>query len=1258
LKAAMSAEQPFRFRPNRHEKSSEDSMFAQQLARFRFATAVAAGLASLAVPQKSWGIAWNATDPSSSAISNGGLTDNYGQFVDESIVTNTQQGEFGTGTYLGNGWLLTALHVVSGSTYGVLVPDSSIQVNVYGTIYTLDNYQTFGSSDIVLCHLAGYTSGPASNLVGVERSQIYTGSSETGNLEQLGGFGVNDQLNSGTYVNNETFHRGFNIAYSDGGFIDVNADGNSRLVQDGYLLGYQQAGDSGSGLWMDNGPDQDLDLHDWSLIGALDTGTTPGYFGDGGQYARVSSYASTIIGTLFPHAWLTWTTIASSAAAVDGSGVWNLTSTNFTDGANYAFNGPERTQIAIFGAGNGAAGTVTLGANINIDSLTFNAAGSGNYTIAGGGYSLHLTQGSTITTNVNATISANMTGGSSTQFGAVNEVIKNGIATLTLTGQSTLDSGATFHARAGTTIIDSGGSFSAPWYTSIGVYTGDTATLTVRGTGSFSTGSDFNLGDLGGAGTLNVQNSASLTATTMYIGKGIGGLTGSGGTGTVNQSGGTVTAPYISLATNHPASLGTYNLNSGNLFTTSITGGLGTSTFNFNGGQVIASGTSSTLMQNLTSATINASANINTNGYNVTLAQPLLHASAAPITDGGLTKSGIGTLTLGGASTYTGPTVINAGAISLNPAAGAAAVAIQPIASYSFDNVSGTTVVNGGSGGAAMNGTLTGDATIVSGGKFGNAVRLSGNGSVVVDSPITDTGGAANWTLSAWVDTTTPGASIVDKSDGGWTWDNGIFYLGGGNGPGTGGVPSAVRYGRGFFQAASSTPSVDDGKWHLVTYVDAAGNYSIYTDGTPVALSNGNSGFIQAVEQGSTVSFGITTDSFPGDGTVNFNGMLDEIQIYNRALTASQIQGLYTSNSPNPLPASSVLPSTTPLTLAAGASLDVNGMSQTIGSLTGSAGSYVSLGTGQLTIGSAASTQFAGAISGNGGSLVKQGAGSLTLAGADTYTGATTVSAGTLLINAAGALPAASNVTITGGTLQLGASTGAETLSSLSVTGGGVFDVNNNHIIISYAPGSHATADATIRGYLISGYANGAWNGAEGIDSSAASALFASGNTRYGLGYADGADGIVSGLSSGQIEVTYTLYGNANLDGVVNGTDFGILAAHFGEQVGGWDQGDFNYDGVVNGTDFGALAANFGQQVSGAAVELPASDWAALDSFAAANGLLADVPEPASAGLMVLAGIGAIGRRRRRGGPHPCRSPVSRRRADTGAGFKCCHSGF
>jgi len=85
-----------------------------------------------------------------------------------------------------------------------------------------------------------------------------------------------------------------------------------------------------------------------------------------------------------------------------------------------------------------------------------------------------------------------------------------------------------------------------------------------------------------------------------------------------------------------------------------------------------------------------------------------------------------------------------------------------------------------------------------------------------------------------------------------------------------------------------------------------------------------------------------------------------------------------------------------------------------------------------------------------------------------------------------------------------------------------------------------------------------------------------------------------------------------------------------GTSTTGWDQGDFNYDGLVNAADFNALAANFNQGVSGAA---SAGDVAALDAFAVANGLslpTSNVPEPATGSVMLLTGLGLIGRRRRR----------------------------
>jgi len=202
---------------------------------------------------------------------------------------------------------------------------------------------------------------------------------------------------------------------------------------------------------------------------------------------------------------------------------------------------------------------------------------------------------------------------------------------------------------------------------------------------------------------------------------------------------------------------------------------------------------------------------------------------------------------------------------------------------------------------------------------------------------------------------------------------------------------------------------------------------------------------------------------------------------------------------------------------------------------------------------------------------------------------------------------------------------GGVVLTVNSLANSGTLNVANNELLVNYGAG--ADPIASIAAQIKSGYNNGAWNG-PGIISSAA--LTPTNGLLYGLGYADGTDGVVSGLASGQIEVKYTLLGDANLDGVVNGSDFNILAANFNQSITGWDQSDFNYDGVVNAADFNELAANFNQGASGGAT---AGDVAALDAFAAANGLpmptLSNVPEPAAASLLIVGGLSALARRRR-----------------------------
>ncbi|MDP9174241.1 MAG: hypothetical protein M3O30_10310 [Planctomycetota bacterium] len=292
--------------------------------------------------------------------------------------------------------------------------------------------------------------------------------------------------------------------------------------------------------------------------------------------------------------------------------------------------------------------------------------------------------------------------------------------------------------------------------------------------------------------------------------------------------------------------------------------------------------------------------------------------------------------------------------------------------------------------------------------------------------------------------------------------------------------------------------------------------------------------------------------------------------------------------------------------------------------------------------------------------------GTNTVTGSYTLTGGTLTSGGGIYVggtpNAPGGIGSLS-VSGTGqlttpGTLQIW-NTGTVTLASpgtayttvgnIQIAPGGLLDITNTALTINY--GSAASPNAAIQSYISTGYNTSAspWTG-KAITSSAA----ALDPVHHTVAFADGSDGVVINLPPGISTaipnggvlppgtelVTYAYAGDANLDGKVDFSDFVILSNHYGGTYTNWDQGNFNYDNTVDFSDFVILSNNFGQGVTNNGASATPQQLAQYNALAASFGIsqsqiaawdatIANLPEPASAGLFSIPAAALLARRRK-----------------------------
>ncbi|WP_249359663.1 autotransporter outer membrane beta-barrel domain-containing protein [Cupriavidus sp. 2SB] len=153
--------------------------------------------------------------------------------------------------------------------------------------------------------------------------------------------------------------------------------------------------------------------------------------------------------------------------------------------------------------------------------------------------------------------------------------------------------------------------------------------------------------------------------------------------------------------------------------------------------------------------------------------------------------------------------------------------------------------------------------------------------------------------------------------------------------------------------------------------------------------------------------------------------------------------------------AANVIAASAQLSIADGATFDLDGFDQQVNQMAGAGA--VTLGSGMLTASYTSDGAYAGTISGSGG-LNKAGPATLTLTADSPYTGPTTVSAGTLLLDGDGRLSGTSQVTVAPGAI----------FGGYGSVGGAV--VNNGLLAVAdAAPGfeSRPAGGFTIGGALV-----------------------------------------------------------------------------------------------------------------------------------------------------------------------------------------------
>lgn len=719
--------------------------------------------------------------------------------------------------------------------------------------------------------------------------------------------------------------------------------------------------------------------------------------------------------------WNGTTTTGSSGPVAGGDGTWTAAAsgvTNWTNASGTTRVVSDSTLTAVFA---GTAGTVTVDATsgaVSAKGLKFETSG---YTIAGD--ALTLLNGST-TPQVNV-VGSSTTATISAPLAGTNGLEKIGDGTLVLSGANT--------------------------------YTGDTTltagTLAVSGAGTLGAGSYAGALSLASGTTFNYGSSAAQTLSGNITGA--GGLTVSG-TGTLTLSG---TNTYSGA--------------------TSITGGMlvasGGSAIGDSSAVTVASGGTLSVTGNETIGSLAGAGAVSLDGQ-LTLGGTNASStySGAISGTGGLTKTGTGTLTLGGLQGFTGVVNIEAGGLSLTISSSILSASSVTLSAGATLTILGGTkalkMLSDGVGG-------TGTATVVT----ANDILTigSGNGDGTFSGNITGPG-----TINK-VGTGTLTLAGANTFTGGLRVNAGAVTLSGGSALADT-VAVTMSTGASLVLQASETIGSLSGAGS----VEASGGAFVLTTGGN-DTSGTFSGTLSAPGQGDSLglvktgtgTFTLTGDSSYSGGTTISGGTL---QLGNGGATGS-ITGNITNNAAlifnrsDDISYSGTISGTGTLQKAGAGTLTFAGTNMSTGLTTVSAGTLALTGgmAGSVTVTSGAT--FAGTSTGLiGGTLTIESGGTLAATSGNLFTvGGLSLSSGSTIDFTAGAPPTTAAVSVAGnlvlgGTLDVSAGTGFASGTYRVIAYGGTL-TNNGMMLGTTSSDSLYHLDTATSGQVSLAVAVGQW---------------------------------------------------------------------------------------------------------------------------------------------------------------------------------------